>query len=772
MILIPSELNMRKFLKKTLCVVAAAVMGASLFTATACSEVYKSTALKGDISGEVVSNGGFAVQKGNYIYYINGKQSNTANNTFGKVETGAIMRVSLDDLKKRNYANTETVVPEIAHSGNSNAGIFIYGNYVYYTTPSAEKSSNGQIQSSTILFKRAKLDGTEVMKGYYAKYSNNAIEYRYVLGDDNVVYLLYVATSEDLYGTACTNIHSVNTVTGVDTLLAYNVGTVTFDKADLTNPRIYYTMTVTDFALDGKDYSSKYNQVYTVTADTTERNEYDFTDVDDYDAKTNPLYINCGTLVLDGIGKIDANLGLTQFNAKELSDKDKLESHTRESYKYTLSEYENGILFYTRTSTNNSTAKLFAVNESVLLDKNHEPAIKNPEDFLLMDGSNSSSYTYVFDEVEGKKVVTGAFIANSNGIIRTVVDENGLLAGVNEKDIDNAETFYLTNDGTPSILFTKGDYVYYSESGNSGGNIIKRVDYTGAYDDYTKYPFDEEDGKQYLPVRVLDLVWTSGWYNPEMFGGYILFSTETTTMTEYSSGTADYSHIMVCDVSGSGEDGTMTNGELEALNELYEGIDEKFEEVDGEKYANLQDAYHYAFYTGDLEYIEKVRQAYINLGGDEDEFWSQETVDKFKEYFSEEGDWKDYVDEAHTKAVNGKSVHANQRDYYYSLLGKMTSAQAKEYDEYLKNKFLKSWPETDETWFESLSAGAKAGFLIGVIGGGLLVIAAGVVVTLVVIRKRKSKMPTYTKKRIKVDTTDDKSVDVYANEDAENKTEE
>ena len=64
---------MRKFFRKIICVAAAAVMSAGLFTAAACSDVYEGKPLGGDYTtGEVVSNGGFAVEKGNYIYFING----------------------------------------------------------------------------------------------------------------------------------------------------------------------------------------------------------------------------------------------------------------------------------------------------------------------------------------------------------------------------------------------------------------------------------------------------------------------------------------------------------------------------------------------------------------------------------------------------------------------------------------------------------------------------------------------------------------------------
>ena len=765
---------MRKFLKKTICVVAAAVMGASLFTATACSDVYKSKKLDGYVSdAEVTSNGGFAVQKGDYIYYINGKQTNTADNTFGKVQTGAIMRISEDDLEDRNYANAEIVVPEIAYSGDTKAGIFIYGDYVYYSTPSTEKNSDGVIQNSNILFKSAKLDGSEAMKGYYAKNSNNSVEYRFVEDKDTgVVYLLYVATNEDLYGSSCTNIHSVNTETGVDTVLAYNVSSWIFDSNDVTNPRIYYTMGVRDFVLK-KSYSS-YNQVYSVAANETTPNEYDFAGVEDYDASKDPLYINCGTLVLDGIGWVDGNLediGATQFNAKEVqeakknNDTDTLKQLTPVPYTYSLSNYQNGTLFYTRSITlpsNDTKNGLFAVSESTLLAEDHKPALGNPKDeeCLLSDGSNAANYTYIFDDEDN---LTGAFISESNGLIKATVEDGKLL-----NKVDNNKTFYLTRSGTPAVLFTEGDYVYFHETGSgASGNIIKSLYYKGEYYQYNRLPVDDENVKEYEAVRILDLTYTSDWYKPEMFSGRIFFSSENKNMTEYSSGTTNYSHIMICDISDGGS--AMNNTKLVALNEKYEGISEKIDEVDEELYENLKSAYYYAFYTGDGDYIDKLIAAYVDAGEDKEKFWSEESVAKFKDFVAAKGDWAEYAEDKVT--VNGKEVYANQRGYYYSLLGEMTKSDAEAYNNYVKKTYLKAWPEEEEGWYDSLSKGAKAGFIIGIILGALLLAAVITVVTLIVVHKRKSKLPTYTKKRIKVDTTDDKSVDVYSTEDGEGNAE-
>ena len=159
---------MRKFITKIICFAAAVIVALGIFLISACGPDYNTKTLAGDISGQVVSNGGFAVEKGNYIYFINGKENNTADNTFGKVEKGAIMRISKNDFANRNYSAVDTVVPLIAYSGNANAGLFIYGDYVYYTTPSTDKNSDGEIQNSHLAFRRTKLDGTGTTKNYFS----------------------------------------------------------------------------------------------------------------------------------------------------------------------------------------------------------------------------------------------------------------------------------------------------------------------------------------------------------------------------------------------------------------------------------------------------------------------------------------------------------------------------------------------------------------------------------------------------------------------------
>ncbi|MBR7136299.1 MAG: hypothetical protein IKD14_04145, partial [Clostridia bacterium] len=62
-------------MKKLLCLVLAVI---SIFAMTACGTGWKSEVT--DYSGEVSSNGGFAVVKGDWVYYVNGVELNTAEN--------------------------------------------------------------------------------------------------------------------------------------------------------------------------------------------------------------------------------------------------------------------------------------------------------------------------------------------------------------------------------------------------------------------------------------------------------------------------------------------------------------------------------------------------------------------------------------------------------------------------------------------------------------------------------------------------------------------
>lgn len=747
---------MRKRISKILCVAVAAATAFSVASFAGCGEYYDSTALSGDISGEVSSNGGFVVEKGNYVYFINGVADYTDNNEYGKVEKGAIMRISKSDFKSHNYSNVQTVVPMVTYSGNYDTGLYIYGDTIYFATPSTDKNSDGVVQNQYLNFKSSKLDGTKTTVSNYLQTSTNTVEYRFVeVG--GTVYLLYVA-NEDLAGTGTNvnNIRSVNTKTGKNTLLAYNVTSYVFDETDVENPYVYYTMSVTNYiGSDKASATESYNQVYRVKADETQVREYDFSYITDPD-ENDPVYVNCGEFVFDGIGKISsAEDRITQFNFNygktgyEINHAD---------YTYELVKYTDGVLYYTRTA---NSEYLFKLNDTEIGAEwdaiNDNPNI-NSASKVLDDGSSAADYTFISVNDEQKALY---------------VDGNYLmLASVNNGEVNKTTAYAINKDDTttPTVLFTKTheelnhSYIYYSLSGGNG-YTINRIAYDGAERDYTTMPVG--DASEYKSIKVLDLDARAEWYKPEIVQNQIVFASETTGMT-------DFNYVMACDLNDANGK-MMSNEQIEEYNEQYSGIEELISDYANETngdgsvaYANLSSALRYQFYTRDSSYLATLIKAYVDVLGKSDEYYySHETAQKYLEFATPtaENDWKDYID---TKTVNGTTVYANVRDYYYTVLGKMTEDDAEAYKDLMKSDYMKEYPTSDKTWYEGLSTEAKVWFIVGVSLGGLLVLGGIAILVIFLVKKKSKKMPTYNKERIKVDVTDDKNIDVYSTENDQN----
>ena len=102
----------------------------------------------------------------------------------------------------------------------------------------------------------------------------------------------------------------------------------------------------------------------------------------------------------------------------------------------------------------------------------------------------------------------------------------------------------------------------------------------------------------------------------------------------------------------------------------------------------------------------------------------------------------------------------------------MTDGDAKAMRGNFRTEYMKSYPVDDSTWWQGLSAGAKAGFIIGMVALGLLVIGGATVLTIFLIRRKRGKGEVVESKKIKIDITDDKDIDVYGAEEGEKAEEE
>ena len=177
-------------MKKIISMIVALVMALTLLTA--CSSGF--TGVK-EYGGEVSSNGGFAVQKGDYVYFINGKEDYTADNTFGTPQKGALVRAKLADLKNfGTMAACEMVIPKLMYTEytDANTGVYIFGDYVYYATPSTVKNKKGEVQNTNVEFTKTKLDGTNTK--VIATVSGLDTPYRFVSDAEGNVYLTVYTT--------------------------------------------------------------------------------------------------------------------------------------------------------------------------------------------------------------------------------------------------------------------------------------------------------------------------------------------------------------------------------------------------------------------------------------------------------------------------------------------------------------------------------------------------------------------------------------------------
>lgn len=747
---------MRKRFTKIICGAVAVISALTLMLAPACgANKWKGVSEK-DTATEAVegTNGGFLVETDGYVYFINGKAANTDDNTFGSVLKGSVQRIKKTELDACNYGNTETVVPSVIYSGNYEAGLYIYGGYIYYATPSTAKNTDGEILNTHLDFKRTKLDGTGTTEEYFWQSTDNAVNYRYVQVD-GTVYIMY-ALSENLYGTSVTNIHSVNCSTGENTLVAYNVSSYSFDTEDPENPYVYYTMDVTKFLGTENSVKAGYNQLYRARADVkTSPREYDFSDVDGYDASENPLYINYGDYVFDGIGKKDNQTegNVTQFNYAHWSGKTYTLNNS--DYTYAIKWFKDGKLYFTRTGgTGSSSGSLYVLEDKDIVsgwDAVEANAALEP----LIYGADGTEYEFVT-----VNDTLYSLNASSEGIKRGEVKDGKIENEIVISSDASATLLDIREENTSATV--KNTYLYYSMTGGNGYTFY-RLAIDGTEDDYKKLPSEPvwDTTWTYRGVKILDLDTCSDWYAPEFVGNKLFFASETTGMTSYN-------YVMVCDLAENGY--VRSNSSFHALSEKFEGVTEKIEKYDEEKnadgssaYENLSSALKYLYNTGDSEYLDELIKAYVDIEGrDKEYYYSERSAEIYREFANAQGDWAEYAEDY--KTINGRKVYANSREYYYGVVGKMTESDATAMRDGYRKDFMKSYPSVDESWWESIGTGGRVGFIIGMCACGLLL--CGGAVLAVVLIKRKKNASENGEEHIDIDITDDKSLNVY--EDGEN----
>ncbi len=743
---------MRNKSKKILSLLAALTMLGSTVALSACGgDYYKADPLSGYASSteDAISNGGFAVQKGDYVYFINGKEENTAENKYGEVVKGALMRIKTADLSAGNYATAETVVPMLFVAKNFNAGIYIFGDYVYYATPTTDKDvKTGEIANTHIDFKRAKLDGSETMKSYYYRLSDSSAKYRFVKGDNGVVYLLFEENGA---------LKSHNTETGDTTVLVSGSGiTYYYDMENLDNPNVYYTMGVTYNVDTDMASTASYNQIYCVNAaatatvnaaeasytvkvydkatsaykayktydfdksfmenkndeakKTAKENNTKYKAVYDFDDYATYPYVNLGTLVVDGVG---SKCDWTQYNNE--ADKTDGVRGELQGYTYTISRYENGGVYYTRTEVAPNT-NLYYISDAT---RGNTINANAQADIVTSKASEVSATTLL--ETDG---TAHTYLYTSGSSIYKVKTENGA----------ETEKIELTNKASGATLWkTDGDKLYYTTKGtnsvtgeNLNGMQLNSIDYTGAEEDYWNSligaePSDEK--YEPLTVKYVDMATSDVWYMPEIFGNTLMYA------NAQAFGSSSYYYVSATDLS-----------KVEANNASYEAV---FEDIQSyTTNTDLQEAMEYYFRTGERAAFDAAFEKELYTEYEKEEF------DKFVEEFK------------------GKTPKFYKESAIISLVGKKSSTDAG-----LMNEGLLTLIQSETVTEEENEGGLKGWHIALIAVGGALVLAAAIVVPVVIVKEKRAKKAeeeatVNAYKRKKIDTTDDKSIDVYADDEA------
>ena len=730
--------------KKIISIIAAATLSLSAFAFAGCGSTdYKGETLTAgyDKNATVSSNGGFAVEKGDYVYFINGAASNTDDNTYGAdIVKGSLMRISKAQLAQGKYSEAQIVIPSLFVAGDNTAGIFIYKEYVYYATPTTDKDTKtGEVQNTYLDFKYSKLDGSEApMDGkndYIFRLSSNTTKYRFVEENDKV-YCLYEEDGA---------LKSYNVTDDEETVLVKGASSYYYDLKDVTNPTVYYTMGVT-YDLDKESSSTaSYTQVYSVNAANTAKVEkatasykvldakgntiktYDFDEAYmeenaedkgyDFNDYTTYPYVNLGTLVLDGVGTAPSPSQDNRFNWDEAANASELSGYT-----YTLQSYQNGGLYFTRTAID------------------PKPSVSSTTALLYL--ADSAVKAAAWDTVTGNKAVqtvalstekanTSAWFEIENGAHVYYYVDGAILKKATANADGSASIFPLAY-GVSSANFFKmdGDYLYYYVAATNGNNIT-RINVTGNQDAYNPILVTDE----YKPQTLALVDWNSAWYQPEFIsldGGkqVVLYSNAQT----YGAGSISYNYIYAAKV-----------GTTEEIVAAQEEIDEVNEEIDS--YSDntaLQNVMKYYFATGETEAFDAVKMV-ENLYTT----YQKDTFASFLKLFDEDGKFEG--------RTQGK---------YINLVGRFTKEDDEAIDESWAN-YLLSEEETEED--SSLPTWA----IVLIIVGSVLVVAAGVTIPLVIAaqkkaaKKKEEEAIVSAYKRKTIDTTDDKTIDVYADETAE-----
>ena len=745
---------MRNIFKKFSIFAACSLLAASAASMAACGYQFKPLADAPSADAAVSSQGGFVVQKGEYVYFINGVEAYISDNTYGTPVKGSLMRARMSDVKA-GVNQAETVIPSLMVAADYTSGLYIYGDRIYYATPNNTGNTAGEVDKTYLDFKSARLDGSDIQ--HHFRVADNATVYRFV-EVDSCVYVLY---EED------GSLYSYNITAKKSVQLAKGVTAYVVNSEDVTDPYVYYTMSVVDRQDSANSQSYEYNQIYRVRADATQA-PYEYTWDQEYieselDGET--PYVNLGEIVLDGVS---INDDVTQFNHDVTED-----NRSIWRYNYTLQSYTNEGIYFVRTAVPTSGSSVgtsgelyYLAEESVAQESwnsvtgNSVYTTSNESGALEVvasaaDTSNAASaYFYIEETQNGDTYVKHHYLfVNGDGEIRRVdVANDGLGTKVANGRNDDTSLRIATGAsgatliGLDSTSSADYDYVYYTVT-TSNGCSIERAVYNGEPEYYNTLTPSGADYSAYQPVRVLEAEHVSGWYNYEVVDGVVFY----VNAEPFSS----VSYTYVWTVNLNGQDSPMDNARIAALNERYEkvvGTDGYVAKLKEEGNEKLSEAVRYFFYTGETQQVfENIAEA-EGFGKRNTYLYSEKEQTELRAYA--EG-----TSEAAIAFFGENYLETVKLSAYTNLLGLCTEDDEQAVANYWKNSLERYTEEVEEET-------SLPGWAWALIGIGIAVVVLGAGLTVVLVLRKRNAEEEEKEELMEVDTTDDTEVDVYAMNDS------
>ena len=449
---------------------------------------WKGTSMKS--WGTDVSSGGFIAETSNYLYYVNGYASYGGDNSFGVPVKGALMAVEKSSIASGNV-KTEIVVPKLFVSTDYKGGVFVYDGYVYYGTPSTNKTGSGEIASSEMTFTKTKLDGTDTQTFFTV--SSHATEYRFIEFNDKVMLVYYDADDKALYAYDTTSKNRA-TIAKTDSTTKdkyESLGSYIFtdSQSDCKFTVIYsatvYSENYYSAAASQDGYSratALYNKVYAYTVGDTVAEGNEFAGKCILNGESEDITYSL-TKVMDG-----ANASYLFYSAKtatakttkhaiDLADNSKTYDivndviGSSECLFVSLDEVYTVITEGDGEAAEGEVFKMFIV-KTTLLEKDNEIRIKVAEGapnvkIFAKRVENGKNYLYYFD--------------STNQLVRVeTVDSNSADTEFNVPE-RISEGSVSTGWYAPEFITIDGaEYLFYCDNTAKGMSYVKYVKLTGA----------------------------------------------------------------------------------------------------------------------------------------------------------------------------------------------------------------------------------------------------------------------------------------------------